>query len=231
VLTDEFPAERRYLRQLTGLVEKFQPGAPYLPAVSSNLASITRNGPESFNHLYRTSPAFDKTLKNLGNFSADPQVRLGLTGLQTFLETINQPLEYITPSQTVCNYFGLFARNISSVLSSRDAGISWLRFGLVGGWQNPTPRLNSEIGPGNGIPNFGQTLGTLNASNYLQTNGYPTTGQNNVCGAGNEVTKGNRNSNTPSLPGNPRTAQPSGIKSGKTTEDTKATGTQQVKTK
>lgn len=225
VLTETFPAERRYIRQLTGLVEKFQPGAPYLPTVSSNLASITRNGPKSFNHLYRTAPAFDRTLKNLGQFSADPQVRMGLTGLLTFTQTINQPLRYITPSQTTCNYFGLFARNIASVVSSRDSGVSWLRFGLVGGWWNPTPRQNAEVGPGNAIPNIASTNPLLNNANRLQTNGYPGTGQNGICGAGNEVTKGNKEPGSRVLPTTPTLVQPSGIKSGKTTENTDGVGT------
>lgn len=225
VLTETLPAQRRYIRQLTGLVEKFQPGAPYLPTVSSNLASITRNGPRSFDHLYKTAPAFDRTLKNLGQFSADPQVRMGLTGLLTFTQTINEPLRYITPAQTTCNYFGLFARNIASVVSSRDSGISWLRFGLVGGWWNPQPRLNAEVGPGNGIPNIASTNTALNNANRLQTNGYPGTGQNGICGAGNEVTKGSKEPGNRSLPASPTLLQPSGIKTGKTTEDTDGVGT------
>jgi len=229
VLTDAFPAERKYFRQLTGLVEKFQPGAPYLPSVSANLAQITENGPSAFDKLYRTTPEFDKTLTQLGQFAANQQVRLGLNGLANFVSTISQPLKYVTPAQTTCNYFGLFARNIASVLSSRDSGISWLRFSVVTGWPNPTPRQNAEVGPGNGLPAFA-TPGA-NQPNYLHSNGYPTTGQNNVCGAGNEVTRGGDNFGTGFFGPEVQTTQPNGIKSGKTTEDTGAAGTSQVRTK
>lgn len=231
VLTETFPSERAYFRQLTGLVEKFQPGAPYLPEVSANLAEITRNGPSAFDKLYRTTPAFNTTLTKLGAFAADQQVRLGLNGLRNFVVTINAPLKYVTPAQTTCNYFGLFARNIASTVSSRDSGVGWLRFGIVAGWPGPTPRANSEIGPANGVSNFSQpNLLGQDASDFLQSNGYPTTGQNNVCGAGNEITKGkNVDTGRGTLPKRVTLQQPSKIRSGKTTENTQAIGSDQVR--
>ncbi|MGH2958113.1 MAG: MlaD family protein [Solirubrobacterales bacterium] len=228
VLTETFPAERKYFRQLTGLVEKFQPGAPYLPAVSANLAQITVNGPSAFNKLYKTTPAFNKTFTKLGQFAADQQVRLGLNGLRNFVVTINAPLKYVTPAQTTCNYFGLFARNIASTFSSRDNGVGWLRFGIVAGWPNPEPRQNSEIGPANGVANF---AAPNKRGDFLQSNAYPTTGQNNVCGAGNELTKGSKTPGTLNLPPRATLQQPGGIKSGKTTENTEAVGSTQVRTK
>lgn len=237
VLTETFPSERRYFRQLTGLVEKFQPGAPYLPAVSANLAEITRNGPSAFDKLYRTTPAFDKTLTKLGEFAADQQVRLGLNGLQNFVQTIDQPLKFITPSQTVCNYWGLLARNLASTTSTRNSGDSFLRFSAVTGFPNPTPRQNSEVGPGNLPPNFANTEAGINKSNRQQTNAYPSTGQNNVCGAGNEVTKGRNGpgkggeTGVPVLPSQATLNQPGGIRSGSSTEDTESVGTNQVRTK
>lgn len=228
VLTENFPAERAYFRQLTGLVEKFQPGSPYLPAVSANLAEITVNGPSAFNKLYRTTPAFNKTLTKLGQFAANEQVRLGLNGLANFVSTINQPLKYITPAQTQCNYFGLFARNISSAVSTRDEGTALLRFGIVAGWPNPTPRANAEVGPGNGLPAF---TAPDSRGNFIHSNPYPTTGQNNVCGAGNEVTWATDTFGTGHFGNAIQTTQPTQIKSGKTTEGTNATGTSQVRTK
>jgi virulence factor Mce-like protein len=232
VLTDNFPAERAYFRQLTGLVEKFQPGAPYLPAVSANLAEITVNGPSAFDKLYRTTPEFNKTLTKLGQFAANQQVRLGLNGLANFVVTLKQPLQYVTPAQTTCNYFGLFARNISSAVSSRDSGTSWLRFSAIAGWPNPSPRQNAEVGPGNGLPAFvNNSVSGGNKTNFLQSNGYPTTGQNNVCGAGNEVTKGSSDGSGSTIPNQVRTTQPSGIKPGKTTQNTGANGITQIKTK
>lgn len=232
VLTEEFPAQRKYFRQLTGLVEKFQPGAPYLPTVSANFASITRNGPSAFNKLYRTTPAFNTTLTKLGQFAADQQVRLGLNGLNNFVKTINQPLTYIAPSQTRCNYWGILARNLASTVSSRDGGAGFLRFGVTVGNPNAQPRQNVEIGPGNLPPAMLKTTGPgagNNYSNFQQSNGYPTTGNNNVCGSGNEVTKGKNKSPQTAIPDVTRLTQPSDITSGFTTTDTEAVGTGAVK--
>ncbi|MGB0873095.1 MAG: MlaD family protein [Solirubrobacterales bacterium] len=232
VLTESFPDQQRYFTQLTEVVEKFQPGAPYLPAVADNLATITTRGPKVMRKLYRTTPKFNKTFQNLGQFSADPQVRLGFQGLASFVSTINQPLSYVTPAQTVCNYFGLFARNIASAVSSRDGGYGWLRFSAVAGYPNPVPGANSEVGPASGLANFdARNQFGEDTSNFLQSNPTPTTGQNKICGAGNEITKGStRDFNTaPRLPKEVRVGQPTGIKGGSTTEDTKAVESEQIK--
>lgn len=231
VVTDAFPEQQRYFTQLTDVIEKFQPGAPYLPAVADNLATITTRGPRILRNLRRTTPKFNKTFAALGQFSADPQVRLGFQGLATFVSSINQPLSYITPAQTVCNYFGLFARNIASSVSARDGGVGWLRFAAVAGWPNPTPGANSEVGPASGPASFANTnqFGD-NTSNFLHSNPYPSTGQNNICGAGNEVTKGStKDSNQFLLSPGVAIGEPSGIKKGKTTEGTEAVGTEQVR--
>ena len=234
-VTDSFPEQRRYFRQLTGLVEKFQPGAPYLPTVAANFASITRNGPSAMRKLEKTAPQFDQTLTKLGAFAADQQVRLGLNGLKNFVATINQPLNYITPSQTKCNYWGLLTRNLASTVSSRDTGAGFLRFGIVAGYPGAQPRQNVEIGPGNAPPAMLNEKGigpSNDYSNFQQTNAYPGTGQNGICGAGNEVTLGAKNPNsstsTARLPHETRLQEPKGIKPGFTTENTQSVGTDVV---
>lgn len=232
--TRVFPSQRRYFRQLTGLIEKFQPGAPYLPEVASNFAQITRNGPVGMRKLERTAPKFDVTLAKLGEFAADAQVRLGLKAMQKFVTSTDEPLKYITPAQTTCNYFGLLTRNLASTVSSRDTGIGFLRFSTVMGWPNMTPQQNSEVGPASAPADFDGTFsnnsGSVDASNHLQTNPAPTTGQNNICGAGNEVTKGvvDFPGAQPSLPKQKMLQQPSGIRSGMTTEDTQSVGSVKV---
>lgn len=235
VVTDTLPASRTYFRQLTDTVERFQPGAPYLPQVADDFASIVTTGPQAFNHLNRLAPQFDQTLTKLGQFAADAQVRLGLNGLKNFVAGINQPLQYITPAQTKCNYFGLFARNLASALSSRDEGIGFLRFGAVGGWPNVPPDTSSEAGPGNTLPNSQQSEymqdGRLvgNIWNYFNSNPYPSTGfKTNVCGAGNEVTLGGKPGEGFQMPTGVHTTQPSGIKGG-VTQNSQAIGSEQVK--
>jgi virulence factor Mce-like protein len=237
VLTENFPAQRRYFRQLTDTVERFQPGAPYLPEVADNLNAIIQTGPPAFVKLKKLSPQFDHTLRELGVFAENAQVRLGLNALRNFLVTTNQPLKYITPAQTKCNYFGLFARNLASATSSRDSGTGWLRFGAVAGFPNMPPDTSAESGPGDKLPasaqdNYKQDGAVIgNVWNFMNTNGYPSTGQDNICGAGNEVTKGQPISDLAQLklPNETRTTQPGNIKSGTTTPNTQKVGSEQVK--
>lgn len=237
VVTDTLPASRTYFRQLTNTVERFQPGAPYLPQVADDFASIVTTGPQAFNHLYQLAPQFDQTLTKLGQFAADAQVRLGLNGLKNFVTGINQPLQYITPAQTKCNYFGLLARNLASTVSSRDEGASFLRFAAVGGWPNIPPDTSAESGPGSTLPNSAQKEykqdGALvgNVWNYLNSNAYPSTGfKSGICGAGNEVTKGKSSIPDSSfMTTGTHTTEPGGIKSGFTTQNTQAIGSDQVK--
>ncbi|MFT4048732.1 MAG: MlaD family protein [Solirubrobacterales bacterium] len=239
VLTENFPAERKYFRQLTDTVERFQEGAPYLPTVATDFASITDDGPSAFNKLYKTVPAFNTTLTNLGQFAADSQVKLGLNALKNFVVTIKQPLEYITPAQTKCNYFGLLVRNLASTVSSRDNGVGMLRFGAVAGFPNINGDTSAESGPGDRLPASSQNAYYQNGRligdvwNYLNSNGYPGTGQNGICGAGNEFTKGvNQGGTIPqSLPKQTRTTEPDGIKPGFTTQNTQPIGSDQVDTK
>jgi virulence factor Mce-like protein len=231
VLTDQSPAERAYFAQLTNLMVKLQPGMKYLPGVSDDLAVITVNGVPAFNKLSRTTPKFNNSLIALGDFAADPQVELGFKGLGNFLQILNQPLAYITPAQTQCNYAGLFARNLASTVSGRDGIVSWLRFGLIAGPPNVSPNSNAEVGAASSTASFGGFAGGGDTSNYLQANAYPTTGQNNVCGAGNEITLGNSKQiqTAPRLPKALRLEQPSGIRSGKTTQGTGQVGTEPIR--
>lgn len=231
--TETFPSQRVYFRQLTRVIEKFQPGAPYLPEVASNFATITERGPSGMRKLYKMAPQFDVTITKLGQFAADAQVRLGMNALRNFVAETDQPMKYITPSQTTCNYFGLLARNLASTVSSRDSGIGFLRFMAVVGWPNPTPRANAEVGPASAPSSFANSTvfggGASDTSDFVQANGYPSTGQNGVCAAGNEVTKGRTVKGAqPSLPRQVTIGNPNGIKGGETTEDTQSVGTVRV---
>jgi virulence factor Mce-like protein len=231
VLTDQSPAERAYFAQLTNLMVKLQPGAKYLPQVSNDLAVITVNGVPAFNHLSRLTPKFTNSFMALGDFAADPQVELGFKGLGNFLQILNQPLAYVTPAQTQCNYAGLFARNIASTVSGRDGIASWLRFGLVAGYPNPAPGANAEVGAASAPANFSATQGGGDASNFLHSNPYPDTGQNDVCAAGNELTLGKSKQITtaPRLSKELSIGNPTGVAKGKTTQGTGQVGTEPIK--
>ncbi len=224
VLTEEFPKQRPYLRDLRTMIRSFKPGAPYLPRVSEDMAVIAVRGTPAFRHLARTTAKFTTFFRTLGEFAGDAQVQMGIKGLVTFVRVINDPLAYITPAQTKCNYAGLFARNLASAVSNGEDTMGWLRFGLVAGTANPPGGVGSEAGAASGVANLPFTS-NANDENRLHANPYPYTaspGQPDICAAGNEVTKGS--SSTPAnlgvLGSAPLLGNPTDIKNGARTEDT-----------
>ena len=89
-------------------------------------------------------------------------------------------LDFLAPTQTVCNYVTLFFRNISSLLSEGDRNGTWQRFIIVATPQGP----NNEGGPSSGARQRARRV-----DNHLHTNPYPNTaapGQPRECEAGNE---------------------------------------------
>lgn len=233
----EFPKQRPYLRDLTGLVKALKPSARYLPQVAEDMAVITVRGTPAFKHLSRSTPKFTKTFNSLGEFAADPQVQMGVKGLVTFVRVINDPLAYITPAQTVCNYAGIFARNIASATSNRAGAVGWLRISLVAGWPNPIAGSNSEVGPANAPANFGanvpgDSFNQAGASDFLHANPYPFTaspGQPSICAAGNEISKGEKKPGNRFLSKVQTIGNPADLPAGARTEDTEAVDQDSVK--
>lgn len=239
VLTEEFPKQRPFLRDATKMMIAFQPGSKYLPSVADDMAVVVTRGTPAMRHLGRTSPKFSSFFDKLGVFASDPQVQMGIEGLVTFVKVTNQPLSYITPSQTVCNYAGLFARNVASSLAPTggDGTIGWLRFGIVAGLPNPTPTNgnHSQSGPGSAPSAVTLPPGTRDKPyDYQYSNPYPWTaspGQPDICAAGNEVSKGIKNPGVVTLDNKVTIKNPDGIKKGARTENTETVDKEATKRK
>lgn len=233
--TEELPKQRPYLRKVTRLVEAFDPAAPYLPAVSDDLAVIATKGQPALRHLYRSTPAFQQSFMNFGEFAADPMVVLGVKNLVTFNRVLNGQLGTLTPAQTKCNYAGLVVRNVASALSDRgtDAAtgglIGWLRFGA----QVAYAGTNSEGTPSSGpaTVNNPQTGTVAPQWDYLHSNPYPDAyapGRSAECASGNEVTHGAKTPGRARLGDEVLIGNPSGSK-GAQTEDSEAVNPDVVK--
>ena len=103
----------------------------------------------------------------------------GIRSTNELVESLDPTLDYLAPTQTVCNYLTLWFRNISSLLSEGDRNGTWQRFIIVTTPQGP----NNEGGPSS-APANGPTV-----DNHLHINPYPNTaapGQPRECEAGNE---------------------------------------------
>ena len=174
-----FPQQRPFLENTTAFARELRPGVRVLPATLPDLADALHFGIPAL----KRSPAFNRELEGVfravQRFSLDPNVTRGIRRLDDTVTTLNPTLQFVAPTQTVCNYATLFFRNVASLLSEGDAQGTWQRFIII-----PTPQgPNSESGPSS-APADGP-----NVENHLHANTYPNTaapGQPRECEAGNE---------------------------------------------
>ena len=175
---ESFPRQRPFLANSEGLMRELQPGAEALKTAAPELSAALADGIEV---LPRTPPfnrRLDSLLQEVKAFADDPLVPRGIQNTTALVDSLRPTLDYLAPTQTVCNYLTLWFRNISSLLSEGDRNGTWQRFIIVATPQGP----NNEGGPSSGPAN-----GPL--TNYLHTNPYPNTaapGQPRECEAGNE---------------------------------------------
>jgi virulence factor Mce-like protein len=177
-----FRVQRPFLRDSTRLFTELQPAAKALRASAPDLANTTKVGTPVLRRLPAFNAELTKTLQALQTFSDDPSTDLGIKGLTTLVGVLNPTLADITPTQTLCNYIGIAARNVSSLFSLGDANGSAARASLMG----PVPGPNSLAGPASAPAAGG---GPKAEANWLHINPYPNAGQPGApkeCEAGRE---------------------------------------------
>jgi hypothetical protein len=121
----------------------------------------------------------EDVFRTLDRFIADPAVPRGIKRLRETVVTLRDPLDFVTPAQTTCNYITLWFRNIASHLSEGDKNGTWQRFIIVATPQGPNNEGGPSSKPANGP----------NTDNHLHANPYPNTaspGQDKECESGNE---------------------------------------------
>ena len=176
---ENFPQQRPFLANTEGLMRELRPGVRALRTAAPVLSDALATG---ISVLPKTPPMnrrLESLLEELQTFVNDPLVPRGIQSTNELVESLAPTLDYLAPTQTVCNYVTLWFRNISSLLSEGDRNGTWQRFIIVTTPQGP----NNEGGPSS-APANGPT-----ADNHLHINPYPNTaapGQPRECEAGNE---------------------------------------------
>jgi ABC-type transporter Mla subunit MlaD len=176
---DEFPKQRPFLVNSAALFRELRPGAAVLPSTAPILASAFKVGKVTLARTPQLNRELTGVFHSLDRFISDPIVPRGINRLKDTVVTLRDPLDFVTPAQTTCNYITLWFRNIASHLSEGDKNGTWQRFIIVATPQGP----NNEGGPSS-APANGPT-----ADNHLHANVYPNTaspGQTKECEAGNE---------------------------------------------
>jgi hypothetical protein len=175
----DFPQQRPFIVNTTGLMHELRPGVKALRTAAPVLSDALKTG---IRVLPRTPPLdrrLASLLQELQRFSEDPLVPRGITSTTQAVNALNPTLQFIAPAQTMCNYATLFFRNISSLLSEGDRNGTWQRFIIVTTPQGPNNEGGPSSAPANGP----------NQDNHLHINPYPNTGapgQPKECEAGNE---------------------------------------------
>ncbi|HET9198905.1 MAG TPA: MlaD family protein [Solirubrobacterales bacterium] len=176
----DLPAIRPFLEDSARFFTALRPGAKALAKTSPVIAESLHAGipvlnasPVLFNQLQPTAQA-------LVDFQEAPGVFNGLELLTDTNNLLKPALSYITPSQTVCNYWTLTFQNLSSASSEGNENGHWLQLISYGPPEGPNSLSTFAGAPANE---------TGSAKNFLHFNPNPQTaapGQDNVCEAGNE---------------------------------------------
>ncbi len=179
VAINEFPKQRPFLLNSAALFRELRPGAAVLPSTAPVLADAEKIGARTLARTPSLNTRLTGVFHALDRFIADPVVPRGIKRLDQTVATLREPLDFIAPAQTTCNYLTLWFRNVASHLSEGDSRGTWQRFIIVATPQGP----NNEGGPSS-APANGPTT-----DNHLHANPYPNTaapGQTHECEAANE---------------------------------------------
>jgi virulence factor Mce-like protein len=179
VAIENFKKQEPFFRNSAALFRELQPGTAVLPSTAPILAKAFEVGAKTLAETPALNAELTDVFRTLDTFVSDPIVPRTINRLNETVVTLRDPLDFITPAQTTCNYITLWFRNIASHLSEGDKNGTWQRFIIVATPQGP----NNEGGPSS-KPADGPST-----TNHLHANPYPNTaapGQTKECEAGNE---------------------------------------------
>jgi virulence factor Mce-like protein len=167
--THALAVARPVLADARALVHDIRPGTRVLASAATDLHGAIRVGIPVVRRALGLSERLRTTLQAVDTLASDPRTSGTLDRLQLTLESALPTLRFISPAQTVCNYFGLWTRNVPSTISEGDDSGTWFRTLVV---------ANTDEARANAAP-----------SPNLHVNQYSNTaapGQVHECEAGNE---------------------------------------------
>jgi virulence factor Mce-like protein len=176
----DLPAIRPFLRDTGRFFTALRPGVKALAKTSPIIAESLHAGIPVLNASPVLNSQLQPTAEALVDFQEAPGVFNGLELLTETNRLLKPSLSYITPSQTVCNYWTLTFEQIANAARDGNKNGHWLNFISFAPPEGPNSESTFASAPADD-PN--------NRENHLHYNPYPKTaapGQGNVCEAGNE---------------------------------------------
>jgi virulence factor Mce-like protein len=176
----DLPAIRPFLEDSARFFTALRPGVKALAETSPVIAESLHAGIPVLNASPVLNNQLQPTAEALVDFQEAPGVFNGLDLLTDTNRVLKPGLAYITPSQTVCNYWSLAFKYIASAAGRGNENGHWLEFVSYGPPTGPNSESSFASAPANDPDK---------AANHLHYNPYPQTaapGQGKVCEAGNE---------------------------------------------
>lgn len=186
--TTHLPRQQPLLRDSAELFRRFRPAFRSLGQASVHLAPAFAQAQPSLAATPRLARQLSTTLDHLDRLANDERVDPGIDRLARTATILRDPIDFVAPAQTTCNYFALFFRNLQETFSEGDSIGTFLRFGILGLPQNPNSEAGPSSAPANG-PASDRIREPLRDDSFLHSNLYPNTaapGQPDECEAGNE---------------------------------------------
>ena len=186
--SDESPRIRSFLLDTGSLLHQLRPGLATVRTSAPVLAAAFRTGARTLPPTASLDAQLVALSRRLQTYSADGSVQGGLDRLSLTAASLKQPLAFLTPVQSSCNYVTLFLRNISSLLSQGTSTGMLFRFVPLGvadragppGYESQ-PSSKAYPGPSRSIDD--------SPTAPLHSDPYPNTdspGETAECSAGNE---------------------------------------------
>jgi phospholipid/cholesterol/gamma-HCH transport system substrate-binding protein len=176
----DLPALRPFLRDTGRFFTALRPGVKALAETSPVIAESLHAGVP----VLRASPVLNAqlqpTAEALVDFQDAPGVFNGLELLTDTNRVLKPSLTYITPSQTVCNYWSLAFKQIANAANQGNSNGNWLQIISFAPPEGPNSESTFASAPAND---------SADRENHLHYNPYPQTaapGQEKTCEAGNE---------------------------------------------
>jgi ABC-type transporter Mla subunit MlaD len=187
VISDS-PTTRPFLTDSAALFSELRPGIATLPSSAPVLADAFAAGVHTLPGTKELDQRLVSLSQHLNAYGQTPAVQQGLDRLTLAAQSLRDPLDFLTPVQSSCNYVTLFLRNLASVLSESTSSGTSLRFSLVaiddvlGGEANPSSQPYTTL-----ASSPTQEHGPLHVNPYPNTD---SPGETAECAAGNEPYSG-----------------------------------------
>ena len=158
---DTLRVVRPFLRDARQLVRELRPGIDVLSPAATRLHSALDRGIPVLRRASDLAERLEEALEAVDDLASDERTPDALRRLRRAVDSLDPTLRYVVPAQSVCNYIGIWLRNVASTTSEGDIAGTWVRTLVIYrpeemlARDTPAPKMNHNPyahagGPGTG---------------------------------------------------------------------------------